>query len=48
MKVSTILLLIVTLLYCGVALFAFKEGSIGKGVVFAGYVLANLGFILFE
>jgi hypothetical protein len=48
MKVSTLLLSIVTLLYVGVSIFAFKEGSYGKGVVFAGYTLANLGFILFE
>jgi hypothetical protein len=48
MRWSTIFLWIVTVLYACVSIFAFYEGSKGRALVFAGYTVANLGFILFE
>lgn len=48
MNWSTIFLWIVTVLYACVAVMAFCEGNKGRAVVFAGYTLANLGFIMFD
>ena len=45
---SNALIAVVTLLYICVTIAAISEGSYGKAIVFAGYALANLGFILFD
>jgi len=46
MRASNWLILITTVLYLGVSIASLYEGDKAKAVVFAGYALANLGFIL--
>lgn len=45
---SNAFIAIVTVLYAGVAVAALAEGNKAKAVVFAGYTLANVGFMLLE
>jgi len=42
---STPLVIIVTLIYLGVALDQFIKGSYSVGTMFSGYALANLGIL---
>lgn len=48
MTLSNAIILIVTLLYGGVTVAAIAERNYGRAVVFGGYTLANVGFILFD
>lgn len=42
---STWLIAVVTLIYFGVAVSFWREGNLGNAWVFAGYALANGGFL---
>ena len=43
---STTLLVIVTIIYGGIALSSFFEGKPSMAIIFAGYAFANLGFLM--
>jgi len=39
------LLIVVTIIYAGVAFDQFCKGSVGTGWMFTGYTIANLGLM---
>lgn len=43
---STHLILLVTVCYLGVAINETVRGNVAMGIVFAGYSLANVGFLM--
>ena len=43
---STTLLVIVTIIYGGIALSSFFEGKLSMAIIIFGYAFANLGFLI--
>ena len=43
---STTLLVIVTLIYGGIALSSILEGKLSMAIIFSGYAFANLGLLM--
>ena len=43
---STTLLVIVTIIYGGIALSSFFEGKPSMAIIFSGYAFANIGLLM--
>lgn len=43
---STPLIVVSTLIYLGVAIDQLMKGSVGTGVLFVGYTIANIGILM--